>query len=258
MLHAVAVVKAGAFGVVRIVDEVYGIEFAYSLGLLAPLAAIACATIIWGSLRALFQNDLKRRLAYSTVSQVSYIVLGAALYGPVGTVGGLAHLVHQGIMKITLFFCAGNFAETVGVKKITDMDGIGRRMPLTTAAFTVGALGMIGAPLTAGYVSKHYLSEGAAVAGMPWASWVLTGSALLNACYFLPILYRAWFRRRTRAWPDEKIGFAGWRETVPLMLWPPVLSAAASVGAAVFADFSWSPVSWAKLIAARQYLQWVD
>ncbi|MHA1567835.1 MAG: complex I subunit 5 family protein, partial [Alphaproteobacteria bacterium] len=113
LLHAVAVVKAGAFGIVRVVNDVYGIQFAASLGVTLPLAIVAAATIIYGSTRALFQNDLKRRLAFSTISQVSYIVLGVAVVGPVATIGGLVHLVHQGLMKITLFFCAGNLAETL-------------------------------------------------------------------------------------------------------------------------------------------------
>jgi multicomponent Na+:H+ antiporter subunit D len=98
LLHAVAVVKAGAFGIIRVVYEVYGVEYAQSLGLLLPLAGMAALTIVWGSLRALFQDDLKKRLAFSTVSQVSYIALGVALFGPIGTVGGIVHLVHQGIM----------------------------------------------------------------------------------------------------------------------------------------------------------------
>ncbi|HVL76977.1 MAG TPA: proton-conducting transporter membrane subunit [Noviherbaspirillum sp.] len=255
LLHAVAVVKAGAFGVVRIVYEVYGVEFAASLNLLTPLAVAAAITIIWGSLRALFQNDLKRRLAYSTVSQVSYIVLGVALFGPVGTVGGLVHLVHQGIMKITLFFCAGNYAETLGVHKVSELNGVGRRMPLTTIAFSIGALGMIGAPLTAGYVSKTYLTDGAIAAQMDWAIWVLNISALLNAAYFLPILFRAWVLRQREPWHAEHIPARGWRETNWLLLLPPLISALATVLAAVMADAAWSPLTWARFISAREYLQ---
>ena len=254
LLHAVAVVKAGAFGIVRVVYEVFGVEFAQSLQLLTPLAVAACITIAWGSLRALWQDDLKRRLAYSTISQVSYIVLGVALFGPLGTIGALAHLVHQGIMKITLFFCAGNYSETLGVQKVSQMDGVGRRMPLTTAAFTLGALGMMGAPLTAGHVSKHYLMAGADSAGAPWAAWVLTGSSLLNAAYFLPVVYRAWFRP-ARAWPQERIARRGVRETTLLLLAPPLVSALATVGAALFADAGWSPLSWARLIAQQEYLR---
>lgn len=258
LLHAVAVVKAGAFGVMRIVYEVYGIEFAQFLNLLVPLAIAACITILWGSLRALWQDDLKRRLAYSTISQVSYIVLGVALFGPLGTVGGLVHLVHQGLMKITLFFCAGNFAETLGVHKVSEMNGIGRRMPLSMIAFSLGALGMIGMPMTAGYISKKYLTEGADAAGMEWAAWVLTSSSVLNAAYFLPILYRAWFKRPDGDWPNEHIIARPWRETNLLLLLPSLVSGASIVVVAVFADAGWSPLFWAKLIATRQYLRVED
>ena len=254
LLHAVAVVKAGAFGIIRIVYEVYGADFTHGLGVSAPLAVLAGITILWGSLRALFQDDLKRRLAYSTVSQVSYIVLGVALVGPVGTIGGLVHLVHQGIMKITLFFCAGNYAETLGIHKVSEMNGAGRRMPLTTLAFSVGALGMMSAPFTAGYVSKHYLTEGAAAAGAPWAEWVLLASSVLNAAYFLPILYRAWIKRQRDAWPEESIPRRGWLETNGLLLAPPLVSAVAVLAAGTLSEHPWSPLSWAKLIAERQYV----
>lgn len=255
LLHAVAVVKAGAFGIVRIVYEVYGIEFAQSLDLLLPLAVLAAITIVWGSLRALFQDDLKKRLAFSTVSQVSYIALGVSLFGPVGTIGGLVHLVHQGIMKITLFFCAGNYAETLGIHKVSEMDGAGRRMPLTTLAFTIGALGMMGAPLTAGAISKAWLSDGASAAGMEWVIWVLWTSSLLNAAYFLPIVWRAWFRRAPANWPAEHIPRRRWRETALLLLIPPLFTASATVAAGVFAHAQISPLSWAKLIAEREYRQ---
>lgn len=256
LLHAVAVVKAGAFGIVRIVYEVYGVEYAQSLGLLMPLAVVASITIVWGSLRALFQDDLKRRLAYSTVSQVSYIALGVALFGPLGTVGGLVHLVHQGIMKITLFFCAGNYAETLGIHKVSEMDGVGRRMPATTLAFSIAALGMMGVPLTAGAVSKAWLADGAEAAGLDWAVWVLWASSLLNAAYFLPILWRAWVRRPPSTWPDEHIPARGRRETAWLLLAPPLLTAGGVLVAGIYAETAWSPLAWARLIASREYLEW--
>ena len=255
LLHAVAVVKAGAFGIVRIVYEVYGVEFAQSLDLLLPLAVLAAVTIVWGSLRALFQDDLKKRLAFSTVSQVSYIALGVGLFGPVGTIGGIVHLVHQGIMKITLFFCAGNYAETLGIHKVSEMNGAGRRMPLTTLAFTIGALGMMGAPLTAGAVSKAWLSDGATAAGMDWAIWVLWTSSLLNAAYFLPILWRAWFRPAPAAWPEEHIPKRTWRETSLLLLIPPLVTAAATLAAGIHPNAQISPLSWSKLIAEREFRQ---
>ena len=254
LLHAVAVVKAGAFGMVRIVYEIYGIEFAQALDLLAPLAVIAGVTIIWGSLRALFQSNRKKRLAYSTVSQVSYVVLGIAMFGPMGTVGGLVHLVHQGIMKITLFFCAGNYAETLGIHDIREINGAGRRMPLTTAAFTVAALGMMGAPLTAGAISKHWLTGGAGAMGMEWVVWVLWISSALNAAYFLPIVWRTWFCRAPQRWPREHIPARRWSETRWLLLIPPLVTGAATIAAGVFASSELSPLAWAQLIAERQYV----
>lgn len=256
LLHAVAVVKAGAFGIVRVVYEVYGVDTAQALGLLAPLAAVAAFTIVWGSLRALAQEQLKSRLAYSTVSQVAYIVLGVALYGPVASVGGMVHVVHQGIMKITLFFCAGTYAETLGIHRISEMDGVGRRMPWTTAAFSIGALGMTGLPPLAGFVSKWYLGQGALEAGSGWALGVLLLSGLLNAAYFLPILHRAWFRPPAGPWPDEHIPERGSLETTALLLVPPVITAAFTVLAGLLAATALSPLGWAKFVAAQEYLGW--
>ena len=256
LLHAVAVVKAGAFGIVRIVYEVYGVEFAASLGLLVPLAAFAALTIVWGSFRALFQDDLKKRLAFSTVSQVSYIALGVALFGPIGTIGGLVHLVHQGVMKITLFFCAGNYAETLGIHKVSEMNGVGQRMPLTTLAFSIAALGMIGIPATAGFVSKWYLGQGALAAGMSWVLAVLAASSLLNAAYFLPILHRAWFcTPRTVRAAKMNPPHAG-HETTLLLLVPPLLTASLTVLGGLLAMTDYSPLAWARLIASREYLTW--
>ena len=250
LLHAVAVVKAGAFGIVRIVYDVYGVTFAHDLGVLTPLACVAAVTIIYGSLRALGQDDLKRRLAYSTVSQVSYIILGVAIVGPLSTVGGVVHLVHQGIMKITLFFCAGTLAETLGIHRISEMRGVGRRMPWTMAAFTVAAFGMIGVPPLAGFVSKWYLGLGALAAGQSWVIVVLAVSSVLNAAYFLPILHAAWFQQPLSAWHVEHPGGrfeADWR-----LLFPSLVTALLVIVAGLFAGSEVSPLFWAKLIAARE------
>ena len=251
LLHAVAVVKAGAFGVVRVVYDVYGVKTADELGLLHPLAIVAAFTIVYGSVRALFQDELKKRLAYSTISQVAYIILGVAILGPLSSVGGIVHLVHQGIMKITLFFGAGIYVESLGVHRVSEMNGVGRRMPWTTAAFSIGALGMIGLPPLAGYVSKSYLQQGAAEAGAEWVALVLGASSLLNAAYFLPILYRAYFRPPPAKWPAEH-NF-GKRETHGLLLLPMLVTAALVIYAGVFADSSFSPLAWAKLIIRREY-----
>ncbi len=252
LLHAVAVVKAGAFGMVRVVYDVYGVEYADALGLLAPLGALAAFTILYGSVKALSQDHLKKRLAYSTISQVSYIALGTAVLGPLATVGGVVHLVHQGVMKITLFFAAGNYAETLGIHRVSEMDGVGRRMPGTTLAFTIGALGMIGLPPVAGFVSKWYLGLGALEAGAGvWVLPVLVASSLLNAAYFLPILYRAWFKTPA---PQSLTAIPGGRwETSPSLLWPPLFTAALALAAGLFAAAPYSPLEWAQLIAEREY-----
>jgi multicomponent Na+:H+ antiporter subunit D len=250
LLHAVAVVKAGAFGIVRLVYDVFGPERFRALGMSDLLAGAAALTIVYGSVMALRQQDLKRRLAYSTVSQVSYIALGAAVAGPLATVGGLVHLVHQGIMKITLFFCAGIYAEMLGVKKIAQMDGAGRRLPLTSIAFSIGALGMIGLPPMAGFISKWYLGAGAVAAGQPWVVGVLVLSTLLNAAYFLPILRRLWFAPPPEQWPHEQ---AMNRVTRASLVAPAVITGLLALLAGLLAGAELSPLGWVETLVRRRY-----
>jgi len=252
LLHAVAVVKAGAFGITRLVLDVYGIELCERLNLLVFLTGCASLTIVYGSVRALFQDDLKRRLAFSTVSQVSYIALGIGISGQFGTIGGIVHLVHQGIMKITLFFAAGNLAETIGVKKTFQMDGTAKRMPWTMTAFTIAALGMIGMPPTAGFVSKWYLGKGAAEAGNWWVIGVLVTSSILNAAYFLPLIYAAWFRPPSQQWSSERQ--QGRFETSFCLLFPPVVTAALTLLTGILAGLPFSPLDWATFIVRQEYL----
>ncbi|MFT5945338.1 MAG: multicomponent Na+:H+ antiporter subunit D [Yoonia sp.] len=247
LLHAVAVVKAGAFGIMRIVYDVYGIENVQELGLATPLALLAALTIIWGSVCALTQDDLKKRLAYSTVSQVSYITLGIALVSPLAAIGGLTHLIHQGIMKITLFLAAGNFAEGHKVKTVSAMNGMGRLMPISMMAFTIGALGMIGVPPLAGFLSKWYLGAGGLEAGQPAVIALLAGSSLLNAAYFLPILYRAWFL-------EPPTGATAGRNLGWMLVLPPAVTAALIVAAGLFANAPFSPLGWTRFIVSLEYL----
>jgi multicomponent Na+:H+ antiporter subunit D len=250
LLHAVAVVKAGAFGVMRVVLDVYGKDFAAELGLLGPLTVVVVATIVFGSLRALTQDELKRRLAYSTVSQVSYIALGAVTLGPLATVGGLVHLVHQGIMKITLFFCAGILAEARGIHHVHQMDGVGRVMPVTMGIFSLAALGMIGVPPMAGFVSKWYLAQGGIQGGQDWVVGVLVASSLLNAAYFLPILHAAWFKPLSREPARRVFPYAGGRLEAPWsLLLPTLVTGLFAVAAGVFAGWEWSPLGVAQKIA---------
>ncbi len=252
LLHAVAVVKAGAFGIVRVVSDVYGIETSDQMGLLLPLTLAASFTIVYGSVRALAQDDLKRRLAYSTVSQVSYIALGLSLGSPIAALGGIVHLVHQGVMKITLFFCAGNLAESAGIYRVSQMRGIGRRMPWTMAAFTVAAFGMIGIPPLAGFVSKWHLGVGAAAANQGWVIAVLVTSGLLNAAYFLPIIHTAWFAVENsvngKSDDHKDAAEAKW----PLLA-PALFTAALSMIIGLFATADASPLTWATLIMRREF-----
>lgn len=215
LLHAVAVVKSGVFGISRVVLDVFGPETVSDLGVGLPLAAIAAFTILTASVMALRQDNLKRRLAYSTVSQLSYIVLGLGLLSPAALVGGLLHIPAHAFMKLTLFFCAGAIHVETHTDDISDMAGIGRRMPVTMAAFGVASLGMAGLPLIAGFVSKWYLLIGSIEAGQVVFAFVLLGSGLLNVAYFWPIVYQAFFQTPddTDAKPVIESPFGG-RRTV--------------------------------------------
>jgi multicomponent Na+:H+ antiporter subunit D len=254
LLHAVAVVKAGVFGIVRVVHHTYGVEVAEALGVLLPLSVLAAATIVFGSALALRQDDLKRRLAYSTVSQVSYVTLGVAVLGVVSTTGGIVHLVHQGLMKITLFFCAGLFAETLGLHRVSQLGGVGRRMPVTAAAFTVGAVGMIGLPPVAGFVSKWQLGLGGIDAGEPWILVVLLTSSLLNAAYFLPVVYALWFGSSEEAVVEPGLRTTRLRLEAPAaLLLPAVSTAVLALLAGLLAGLPYSPLELAREIAERSY-----
>ena len=194
LLHAVAVVKSGVFAVSRVVLDVYGPVQMSEWGLGLPLAIVAAATILIASVIALRQDNLKRRLAYSTISQLSYIILGLALLSPSGLVGGLLHIPAHAFMKLTLFFAAGAIHVETHIDDISDMVGIGRRMPVTMAAFGIASVGMAGLPLVAGFVSKWYLLIGSLTAGQTVFVLVLLASGLLNVAYFWPIVYQAFFQ----------------------------------------------------------------
>ncbi len=189
LLHAVAVVKAGVFCIVKVVVYVFGTE----AGAFGPIGWIAGFTLVGASLVALRSDNLKRRLAYSTVSQLSYVVLAAAILAPLSIAGAVLHIAAHAAGKITLFFAAGAAYTAAHKTRVSELDGIGRRMPWTFAAFAVGALSMIGLPPAAGFVSKWYIVGGALQAGHWPALAAIAASTLLNAAYFLPIVYRAFF-----------------------------------------------------------------
>jgi multicomponent Na+:H+ antiporter subunit D len=195
LLHAVAVVKAGVFAVLKVMIYVFGVDAIAGLASVDWLPVVSGFTVIAASIVALRSDNLKRRLAYSTVSQLSYVVLAAALLTPLSVIGAALHIATHALGKITLFFCAGAIYTAAHKTEVSELDGIGRRMPWTMAAFTVGALSLIGVPPAAGFVSKWFIISGALQAGHHLAVAVFIASTLLNAAYFLPIVHAAFFRR---------------------------------------------------------------
>jgi len=210
LLHAVAVVKSGAFGVSRVVLDVFEPELTAALNMHIALAALAAFSFIMASFIALRKDNLKRRLAYSTASQLAYIIMGVALLVPAGVAGGLLHIPAHAFMKLTLFFCAGAIHVETHTDDISDMAGIAKRMPLTMTAFAIAAAGMAGIPLIAGFVSKFYMLIGAiqmtdsahAIGEPTAAGFVFAGalilSGILNIAYFWPVVYTAFFESEDR------------------------------------------------------------
>ncbi|MCB1520582.1 MAG: monovalent cation/H+ antiporter subunit D family protein [Hyphomicrobiaceae bacterium] len=194
LLHAVAVVKAGVFSILKIVVYIFGIETLREAGTANWLVWLAGFTIIVASLIALRQNNLKKRLAYSTVSQLSYVVLGAAILTPISVVGAAVHIAGHACAKITLFFAAGAIYTAAHKTEISELDGIGHKMPWTMTAFTIGALAMIGLPPTAGFLGKWFMLSGAFETSQWLPVAIIVASTILNALYFLPIVHRAFFR----------------------------------------------------------------
>lgn len=224
LLHAVAVVKVGAFCVLRVVTGVFGVDLLKSMDLGVMLGYIASITVIVASLIALSQDGLKRRLAFSTIGQLSYIVLGAALLVPSGLIGAFVHIAMHAFGKITLFFCAGAIFVATGRQNISEMVGIGRRMPVTMTAFLIGSLSVIGLPPCGGFLSKWNLLVGTLESHQTVFLIVLLVSSLLNAAYFLPVVYRAFFVSG-----DDSLFPAAVSEAPPWTLVPLVITAVISI-----------------------------
>ena len=199
LLHAVAVVKAGVFCVVKVIVYVFGIDTLVAEPATHWLLYVAGFTIITASIIALNADNLKRRLAYSTVSQLSYVIMAVAILSPLSAIGAAFHIAAHAFSKITLFFSAGAIYTASKKTEVSQLNGIGKRMPVTMAAFTVGALSLIGLPLVAGSVSKWYMLLGAIDSQTYFAVLIMIASALLNAGYFVPIIYAAYFKNEEAA-----------------------------------------------------------
>jgi len=209
LLHAVAVVKAGVFAITKIVIYIFGLDFLVDVPEERLLVYLVGFTIIAASVVALRQNNLKRMLAYSTISQLSYIVLAALVLTPLAEIGAAVHIVAHAFGKITLFFAAGAIYVASKKTEITQLSGIGRRMPWTMGAFAVGGLSMVGVPPTAGFVSKWYMIAGAFENDNYFVLAVLVVATALNAAYFLPIIFRAFFETENVP-PQQEHGEAPW------------------------------------------------
>tara|TARA_B100001964_G_scaffold170341_1_gene187400 strand:- start:3867 stop:5345 length:1479 start_codon:yes stop_codon:yes gene_type:complete len=222
LLHAVAVVKVGVFTLLRVGLDTFGLETLKQLNVGGPVVFLVCLTIVVASVIALTKDNLKARLAYSTISQLSYIILGMALLTTAGVTGGVMHIANHAFSKITLFFCAGAIYVASGKTKVSELNGIGKQMPFTMAAFTIGSLSLIAFPPFAGFISKWYLIFGAVEAEQYYVIAALVTSSILNACYFLPIVYAAYFR-------DLPSGEKVERREAPVVMVVPVMLTAVSV-----------------------------
>ena len=221
LLHAVAVVKTGVFCTVRVVLFVFGPSTMRDIGADQLALVAASVTILVGSLLAMGQDNLKARLAFSTVSQLSYIILGVALLNQSGVLGGVAHITNHAVSKITLFFCAGSIYVSTHKTEISQMSGLAKRMPWTMAAFALASLSVVGIPLTSGFVSKWYLALGTVDGGRLVLLGVLLVSSLLNAIYLGSIVYKAYFEEASPT--SEEVREAPW------IVAPLAVSAAASL-----------------------------
>ena len=229
-LHGVAVVKVGVFSILRVIYHILGPEQLEQFDLGVVITTLAAITILVASLIALTQDNLKRRLAYSTVGQLSYMVIGAGMLSTAGMLGGTLHIAMHAFGKITLFFCAGAIYVAHGKKYISQMDGLGRKMPVTYLAFLLGSMSIIGLPPLGGFISKWYLVLGSLEAHMIPVLGVLLVSSLLNAAYFLPIVYRGFFAPLPEGSPE------GVREAPLLCLIPLSVTALGSLSLFFYPD----------------------
>lgn len=241
LLHAVAVVKAGVFSVVKIIVYVFGLDM-FSGDATSWVVYAAGFTVLVASIIALSQDNLKRRLAYSTISQLSYVVLAAAMATPLAIIGAAMHITAHAFGKITLFFAAGSIYTAAHKTEISQLNGIGKRMPITMVAFGIGALSMIGVPPTAGFLGKWYILSAAMELKDWFVLFVLFVSTLLNTGYFVPILYRA-FMKEEDVPPSHEHGEAPWPVVLALSL-----TALATLSLFIFPEV---PLSLAKALVGQ-------
>ena len=239
LLHAVAVVKTGVFAILRIIIFIFGSNLMMDIGVDVFVITFASFTIIIASLLALSRDNLKARLAFSTISQLSYIILGAALLAPSAMIGGIIHITNHAFAKITLFFCAGSIYISAHKTEISQLNGIGKRMPWTMAAFAIATLSMIGVPPVSGFITKWYLIIGSLERHSIAVLIVLLASSFLNAAYFIPILYRAFFKEENSEFVDQnsEINDPHDIKENPFLVIPLTFTALVSIILGIYPDF---------------------
>ena len=237
LLHAVAVVKTGVFTILRIIFFVFGADLMIDIGVDVFVITFASFTIIAASLIALSRDNLKARLAFSTISQLSYIILGASLLTPSGMVGGIIHITNHAFSKITLFFCAGSIYVSSHRTEVSQLSGIGKKMPWTMTAFAIATLSMIGIPPVSGFITKWYLVIGSLERHSLVVLTVLLVSSFLNAAYFVPILYKAFFSKENTNSKHIDSSDDGDLKENPFLVVPLTLTAIVSVLLGLYPDF---------------------
>jgi multicomponent Na+:H+ antiporter subunit D len=211
-------VATGCFGILRVVFEVFGVELAAALGVMPVLSGVAAVSVLLAAILAAGEDDLKRRLAWSTISQMAYVVLAVSLLAPHVTAGALVHISNHAFLKGALFFCAGLLASQAGIRRVSEMAGAARRMPVTMAVFTIAALGIVGVPPLSGFISKWVLGVGMLEAGHPLVLLVLLGGALLAALYLLQPVWMAYFHAPGATGPERRRPEAPLSMLIPLLL----------------------------------------
>ena len=232
LLHAVAVVKVGVFSIIRVLTGIFGVDLLANTPSLSTIVCVLAAiTLIVASLIALTQDNIKSRLAYSTIGQLSYIILGVGLATKIGIAGAALHIPMHAFGKITLFLCAGAIYQACGAKCVSEIHGIGHKFPMTMTAFFIGSLCVIGLPPTGGFISKWYLLNGSLDSAQQWAFAIFLTSSLLNAAYFLPIVYKAFF-----ATPTDQARLDKAKEPPPLTVVPLFITSAGCLLLFFFSD----------------------
>jgi len=198
LLHAVAVVKVGVFSIIKVLVYIFGLDILLGLFTVDLMIYICGFTIITTSVIALKQDNLKKLLAYSTISQLSYVIIAILILTPSAIIAATMHLVAHAVSKITLFFAAGAIYSSTGYTKISEMDGIGKKLKVVSIAFTLGAMSLVGIPLLVGFTSKWYIVQSSVEVGQWFILLIITTSTLLNIGYFTPIIYKFFFKNELK------------------------------------------------------------